>query len=55
MCYSKQQLQRGDCQPVVIQIGEKPIIAMVTIGDIIWIGCGNELVILSTEDKVKIE
>ena len=54
-CYSKLQLQRGDCQPVVIEIGDKAIIAMVTVGDIIWLGCGNELVILSAEDEVTIE
>ena len=54
-CYSKLQLQRGDCQPVVIQIGDEAIIAMVTVGDITWIGCGNELVILSAEDEVTIE
>ena len=54
-CYSKLQLQRGDCQPVVIQIGDKAIIAIVTNGDIIWIGCGNELVILSTKDEMTIE
>ena len=54
-CYSKLQLQRGDCQPVVVEIGDKAIIAMVTVGDIIWLGCGNELVILSAEDEVTIE
>jgi hypothetical protein len=54
-CYSKLQLQRGNCQPVVIGIGDKAIIAMVTVGDVIWIGCGNELVILSAEDEVIIE
>ena len=54
-CYSKLQLQRGDCQPVVTEIGDKAIIAMVTVGDIIWLGCGNELVILSAEDEVTIE
>ena len=50
-CYSKLQLQRGDCQPLVVEIGQKAIIAMVTVGDIIWLGCGNELVILSTEEE----
>ena len=54
-CYSKLQLQRGDCQPVVVEIGDKAIIAMVTVGDIIWLGCGNELVILSAEDEVTME
>ena len=54
-CYSKLQLQRGSCQPVVVEIGDMAIIAMVTVGDIIWLGCSNELVILNTEDEVTIE
>ena len=54
-CYSKLQLQQGDCQPVVVEIGNKAIITMVNVGGIIWLGCGNELVILSTEDEVTIE
>ena len=54
-CYSKLQLQRGDNKPIDVQIGDKAIIAMVTVGDIIWLGCGNELVILSAEDEVTIE
>ena len=54
-CYSKLQLQSGDCQPIDVEVGDKPIITMVAAGDIIWIGCGNELVILSAEDEVTIE
>jgi serine/threonine protein kinase len=56
-CYSKLQLQRGVSQPVVMEIGDKAIITMVTVGDIIWIGCGNELVILSADygDEIVIE
>ena len=54
-CYSKLQLQQGDCQPVVVEIGDKAIITMVTVGDIICLGCSNELVILSAEDEVTIE
>ena len=54
-CYSKLQLQRGDCRPIIIEIGDEPIIAMITVGDIIWLGCGNELVILSAEDEVTME
>ena len=53
-CYPKVELQRRVCQPVVVEIGDKAIIAMVTDGDIIWLGCGNELVILRAEDEVVI-
>ena len=53
-CYSKVQLQRGDCQPIDIKIGDKAIEAMVTTGDTVWVGCGNELVILHAEDEIKI-
>ena len=51
-CYSKLQLQRGHCNPVDVSIGEKAIITMVTVGDIIWLGCGNELVIMSAEEEI---
>ena len=54
-CYSKLQLQRGNCQPVIIEIGDKAITAMVTVSDIFWLGCGNDLVILCAEDEVIIE
>ena len=54
-CYSKLQVQRGDSKPIDIQIGDKPIIAMITVDDIIWLGCGNELVIMTAEDEVTIE
>ena len=54
-CYSKLQLQRGDNRAIDVQIGERAIIAMVTVDDIIWLGCGNELVIMSAEDEVTIE
>ena len=53
-CYPKVELQRGDCQPFVVEIGDKAIIAMVMDGDIIWLGCGNELVILRAEVEVMI-
>lgn len=53
--YSKLELQSGDCQPVVVEVGDKAIIAMVAIDDIVWLGCGNELVILSGVDRVVIE
>ena len=48
------ELQRRVCQPVVVEIGDKAIIAMVTDGDIIWLSSGNELVILRGEDEVVI-
>ena len=54
-CYSKLQLQNGDCQPIVTEIGDNAITTMVTVDDIIWLGCGNELVILSAVDGVMIE
>ena len=53
-CYPKVELQRRVCQPVVVEIGDKAIIAMVTDRDIIWLGCGNELVKLRAEDEVVI-
>ena len=54
-CYSKLELQRGDSNPTDVRIGDKAIIAMVTIGDIIWLGCSNELVIISAEEEIIIE
>ena len=54
-CYPKMELQRGDCQPVVIQIGDEAIITIVADGDIIWLGCGNELMILRAVGEVEIE
>ena len=54
-CYSKLQLQRGDCQPITVEIKDEAIITMIAVGDIFWLGCGNELVILSAEDEVMIE
>ena len=54
-CYSKLGMQRGDCQPTVVEIGDKGIFTMIAVGDIIWLGCGNELVVLSAEDEVMIE
>ena len=53
-CYPKVELQRSVCQPVVVEIGDKAITAMVTDGYIIWLSCGNELVILRAEDEVVI-
>ena len=54
-CFSKLHLQNGDCQPIVIDIGDNAITTMVTVDDIIWLGCGSELVILSALDRVVIE
>ena len=54
-CYSKLDLQRGDNKAVNVHIGDKAIIAMVTVGDVIWVGCGDELVIVAAEDDVIIE
>ena len=56
-CYPKLELLRENCQPVDVEIGDKPILSIVTISssDIIWLGCGNELVVLSAEDEVTIE
>ena len=54
-CFSKLQLQNGDCQPIVIDIGDNSITTMVTVDDIIWLGCGSELVILSAPDRVVIK
>ena len=54
-CYSKLDLQRGDNKAMNVHIGDKAIIAMVTVGDIIWLGCGNQLVIITAEDELVIE
>ena len=54
-CYSKLQLQRGDHRAIDVRIGDKAIIAMVTVNDIIWLGCSNELVIMSAEEEIVIE
>ena len=54
-CYSKLDLQRGDNKAMNVHIGDKAIIAMVTVGDVIWVGCGDELVIVAAEDDVIIE
>ena len=53
-CYRKLMLPK-ETQVVDIEVGDKAIIAMETVGDIVWLSCGNELVILSTEDEVTIE
>ena len=57
-CYSKLYLQGVHKEPksIDIEIGDKPILVMMTVGDIIWLSCGNELVILDAEDdNIEIE
>lgn len=53
-CYHKLMLPKEN-MAIDIVVGDKAIIAMETVGDIVWLSCGNELVILSTEDEVTIE
>ena len=53
-CYPKLVLPK-DSGTIDIEVGNKAIIAMETVGDIVWLSCGNELVILSTEDEITIE
>ncbi len=53
-CYPKLMLPK-DSGTIDIEVGNKAIIAMETVGDIVWLSHGNELVILSTEDDVTIE
>lgn len=52
-CYHKLMLPKD--KALDIEIGDKVIIAMLTVGDIIWLSCGNELVILDTEDEITVE
>lgn len=53
-CYPK--LAQKESQVIDVEIGSKAIIAMITVSDIIWLSCGNELVILNADDdEVKIE
>lgn len=53
-CYIKLLLPK-EAKPIDIEIGDKAIIDMLAVGDIIWLSCGNKLVILDTEDKITIE
>jgi serine/threonine protein kinase len=54
-CFPK--LAQRESQVIDIEIGGKAIIAMITVNDIIWLSCGNELVILNADDddEVKVE
>ena len=52
-CYHKLMLPKD--KALDIEIGDKVIIAMLTVGEIIWLSCGNELVILDTEDEITVE
>lgn len=53
-CFPK--LAQKDSKVVEVEIGTKAIIAMITVGDILWLSCGNELVILNADDdEVTIE
>lgn len=55
-CYPKLELQREDCQLlnfIDIKVGNTAIEAIVTAGSTVWIGCGNELVMLNTEKEIK--
>ena len=47
-CYPK--LAQRESQVIDLEIGPKAIIAMITVSDIIWLSCGNELVILNADD-----
>ncbi len=47
-CFPK--LQQKESQVIDIEIGSKAIIAMITVNDILWVSCGNELVILYADD-----
>ena len=52
-CFPK--LAQKDYQVTNIKIGTKAIIAMITVSDILWLSCGNELIILNADDKVNVE
>lgn len=53
-CFPK--LAQQESQVVDVEIGSKAIIAMITVSDILWLSCGNELIMLSADDdEVKIE
>lgn len=53
-CFPK--LAQKESQVIDVEIGSKAIIAMITVNDILWLSCGNELVILSADDdEVKVE
>ena len=55
-CYSKLDLQKGGTKATNVHIGNKAITAIVTVGDVIWLGCSNEVVIATAqEEKVTIE
>ncbi len=47
-CYPK--LAQRESRVIDVEIGSKAIIAMITVSDIIWLSCGNELVILNADD-----
>ena len=47
-CFPK--LAQKESQVIDVEIGSKAIITMITVSDILWLSCGNELVILSADD-----
>ncbi len=42
-------------EPYTLDIGDKPIISMITIGDVIWLSCGNEIIILNADEGISEE
>ena len=53
-CYPKLDLHRRDSKAISVTIGAKAIMAIVTVGDSIWLGCGNELVVMTAEEELLI-
>ena len=51
-CFPK--LAQKESQVVNVEIGSKAIIAMITVSDILWLSCGNELVILNADEEVTV-
>ena len=47
-CYPKLKLPKESRR---IEIGSKPIITIVVVGDAVWLGCGNEIVILRADEE----
>ena len=47
-CFPK--LEQSESQLIDVEIGSKAIITMITVSDILWLSCGNELVILNADD-----
>lgn len=38
-----------------LDIGKEPILSMITVGDVIWLSCGNEIVILNADEGISEE